>query len=94
MISITVRYHNMLRRRAGVRSETLSLPVGARLREALAQVGANHGPALQEMLFSPEGDLASHLVVFCNGKLVHGDRAQFALSDHDELMLFPATSGG
>ena len=93
-ISISVRYHNMLRRRAGIRSETVSLASGARLRDALEELAARHEPQLWEMLFSPEGSIESHLVVFCNGRLVHGDRAGFNLEDGHELMLFPATSGG
>lgn len=94
MISVDVRYHNILRRHTGVRTDSLSLRAGTRLGEALERVGERHGPHLRDMLFSPEGDIASHLVVFCNGRLVHGDRAGFQLSDGDQLMLFPATSGG
>jgi molybdopterin converting factor small subunit len=89
-----VRYHNILRRHAGVQSETLALPAGARLREALEQMANSHGSHLRDVLFSPEGDIASHLVVFCNGNLVHGDRGEFALAEGDQLMLFPAISGG
>jgi molybdopterin converting factor small subunit len=94
MISVRVQYHNLLRHRAGVRSETLTLPAGAKLGDALEELAAKHGRHFREMLFSPEGDLASHLVVFSNGKLVHGDRAGFNLEDGHELLLFPATSGG
>ncbi|HSR34050.1 MAG TPA: MoaD/ThiS family protein [Anaerolineae bacterium] len=93
-ISVGVRYHNILRRQAGVLSETVSLAPGTTLHQALEELATRHGPQLREMLFSPEGDIASHLVVFCNGKLVHGDRAGFGLQDGHELMLFPATSGG
>ena len=94
MISIEVQYHNMLRRHAGVHSDTLALPDGARLGQALEQIGARHGAPLRDMLFSPEGEIVSHLVIFCQGKLVHRDRAGFQLSDGDQLMLFPAISGG
>ena len=94
MIAIQVQYHNMLRRHAGIRRETLTLPAGSTLGQALAQIGDHHGPSLREMLFSAEGEIASHLVVFCQGKLVHGDRAAHRLSDGDELLLFPVISGG
>ena len=93
-ISVSVRYHNILRRQAGVLSETVSLAPCTTLRQALEEVATRHGPQLRDMLFSPEGDIASHLVVFCDGRLVHEDRAGFRLEDGYELMLFPATSGG
>ena len=46
------------------------------------------------MLFSADGAISPHLVIFCNQRLV--DRGQFnhALAEGDELMLFPAISGG
>ena len=94
MISVSVRYHNMLKRRAGTRGETLELPDGSQIHDALQEMSARHGPQLHEMLFTPDGEVAPHLVVFCNSKLVPRDRAEFALADGDELMLFPATSGG
>jgi hypothetical protein len=93
-VSVKVRYHNMLRRLTRIRSETVPLAPDTGLREVLEELSARHGPQMREMLFSPEGDIASHLVVFCNGKLVHGDRAGYRLEDGYELMLFPATSGG
>ena len=94
MISVSVRYHNMLKRRAGRRDETLTLQDGALLGDALQEMAEHHGPQLREMLFAADGEVAPHLVVFCNSKLVSRDRAEFALADGDELMLFPATSGG
>jgi molybdopterin converting factor small subunit len=94
MISVSVRYHNMLKRRAGIRGETLSLPDGSQIGDALWEMAERHGPKLREMLFTHDGEVAPHLVVFCNSKLVPRNRAEFALADGDELMLFPATSGG
>ena len=93
-ISVSVRYHNMLRRLTRVPSETVSLARGSGLQEVLEALSTRHGPQMREMLFSPEGDIASHVVVFCNGKLIHGDRAGYKIEDGYELMLFPATSGG
>lgn len=94
MISVNVRYHNILRRHVGVRADSLCLPDNTRLGQALELVVERHGPHLRDLLLSAEGGIASHLVVFCNGRLIHGDREGFQLSDGDQLMLFPATSGG
>jgi molybdopterin converting factor small subunit len=46
------------------------------------------------MLLSPSGELASHLVVFVNGKPVYPSREPVSLADGDEIKLFPAISGG
>jgi MoaD family protein len=94
MISISVRYYNMLRRRTGVEREEIELPAGTALRAALDLLVARHGPRLGEMIFTPEGTVASHLVVFHDRKLVPHDQLDRTLADGDELMLFPAISGG
>lgn len=94
MITVSVHYHNMLRRGAGVAQETLSLADPISLREALVHLADAHGKRLREMLFSPQGETVSHLVVFRNRKLVPYDQHDTLLSDGDDLMLFPAISGG
>ncbi len=94
LITIGVRYHNMLRHRAGVAWETIELPADIELQRALEHLAARHGPALGEMLFAPDGGISSHLVVFVNQELVPPAQRTITLSDGDELMLFPAISGG
>ncbi|MBL7183655.1 MAG: MoaD/ThiS family protein [Anaerolineae bacterium] len=94
MITVTVRYHNLLRRMTGVKEETISLPVGASLRDALEHLAQRHGPALQEMLFEPDGGISVHLVIFRNRQLVRPDQHDAPLTDGEELMLFPAIAGG
>ncbi len=94
MITITVRYHNLLRRMTGVKEETITLPVGASLRDALEHLAQRHGPALQEMLFEPDGGISLHLVVFRDQQLVLPDQHDTPLTDGEELMLFPAIAGG
>ena len=94
MITVSVRYYNMLRHRTGVERETIALPSGTVLRAALECLADRHGPHLREMLFAPEGSVVSHLVIFRNRKLVLQDQHHLSLADGDELMLFPAISGG
>jgi molybdopterin converting factor small subunit len=94
MISVSVRYHNMLRRRAGVEQETIVLPEGTLLHRALEHLADRHGKRLREALFSPDGSVVSHLVIFRNRKLVPQDGHHLLLADGDELMLFPAIAGG
>lgn len=93
-IAVQVRYHNMLRHRTGVAQETVTLPAGSVLCAALEHVAARRGPRLREMLFAPQGSISTHLVVLHNQQLVRPDAAQPTLADGDELLLFPAISGG
>lgn len=93
MITVGVRYHNMLRHAAGVRDETVALPA-ASLLTALKYLVDRHGPRLGTMLFSPEGGISPHLVIFRNGQLATHDQYHIPLADGDELMLFPVVSGG
>lgn len=93
-IAVSVRYHNMLRRRVGIEQETVTMVEGTLLRAVLEALADRHGPRLRDMLFSSEGSIVSHLVIFRNRKLVPQDQYQLVLRDGDELMLFPAIAGG
>ena len=94
MITISVRYHNLLRRGAGLEKETFTLPEGASLRDAVLYLAQLHGTPLREMLLESEGGISLHLVIFRDGQLVRPDQHDASLSDGQELMLFPAISGG
>ncbi|HSJ52758.1 MAG TPA: MoaD/ThiS family protein [Anaerolineae bacterium] len=93
-ISVSVRFHNMLRHHTGVEQETIVLPEGTLLHVALEDLARHHGPGLQRMLFAPEGVISPHLVIFRNQQLLPRDRGDVTLVDGDELLLFPAISGG
>ena len=93
-ITVSVRYYNIFRLRLGIERETIALAEGTSLRAALERVAERHGSVLREMLFAPDGSVASHLVVFRNRKLVPQDGLHLPLADGDELMLFPAVAGG
>ena len=94
MITVTVRYYNMLRRHSGLAYERLELPEGTEVSTVIHRLANRHGPAFAGMLLAPSGGLASHLVVFVNQQHVFPDRAPHFLVDGDELKLFPAISGG
>jgi molybdopterin converting factor small subunit len=94
MINVSIHYHNMLRRQTEVEQETIQLPDETSLYGALEKVAKHYAPPLREMLFAPDGAVASHLVVFRNGQLVREDARTVQLGDGDQLMLFPAISGG
>jgi MoaD family protein len=94
MITVTVHYYNMLRRLTGLPREQVELPEGVDVAAALRSLVARYGPAFAELLFSPSGELASHLVVFVNGQLAAPGAASPYLADGDEVKLLPAISGG
>ena len=93
-ITLKVRYNNILRSAAGIAEETIGVPAGASLLDVLQQLGDRHGSRLQAMFFEADGSVVTHLVVFRNQKLLLKDQYQLSLADGDELMLFPAVSGG
>jgi len=94
VIEITVHYHNILRARAGVASEMVTLSEGATLLDLLNGVAEARGAALREVVFAADGAVSSHLVAFRNKHLLPVHRRDAQLSDGDEVMLFPAIAGG
>jgi molybdopterin converting factor small subunit len=77
-----------------VANERIDLPDGTELASAVRLLVERHGPGFAEMLLSPSGELASHLVIFLNEELVFPGGPVPPLADGDELKLFPAISGG
>jgi molybdopterin converting factor small subunit len=93
-ITITVRYHNILRHHTGLDRESLDLPEDTQIITALRRLTSQYGPGLREMLLSTDGGLSPHLAIFVNQQLVFPDRQTVTLADGDELSLFPTISGG
>ena len=93
-ITVTVHYYNMLRLHAGLASERLELPAGTEVVDAIRVLADRHGTVFAEMLLSPSGGLASHLVVFVNQQLAFPGGPVPPLAAGDEVKLFPAISGG
>jgi MoaD family protein len=93
-LAVTVQYYNIFRRAAGFDQQEVHLPGGASVRHALDRLAATAAPTLRELLFTPEGEIVSHVVIFRNGKLVPHDQLHTELADGDQLKLFPAVSGG
>ena len=93
-ISVSVRFHNMLRHHTGIEQEAIVLPEGALLLTALEDLARRHGPGLGRMLFASEGVISTHLVIFRNQQLLPRAEGDVTLVDGDELLLFPAISGG
>ena len=93
-ITVKVRYNNILRSAAGLAEEMVRIPTGASLLDLLRKLGDHHGSRLLTLLFDAKGCVVTHLVIFRNQKLVPQDQYELQLAEGDELMLFPAVSGG
>lgn len=94
MICVSVRYHSILRHRAGVEQQTVTLPEGTSLLALLVHLVEHNSPGLRELLLTPEGAVTPGLVIFRNGQLVRQDQRSLTMADGDELKLFPMISGG
>ncbi|HUT21272.1 MAG TPA: MoaD/ThiS family protein [Anaerolineae bacterium] len=94
MIRVTVRYHNLLRRTTRIAEERIELPESTSVRNALRHLAQRHRSPLREMLFDREGSPSLYLVIFRNRQLLRPEQHDDLLSDDDDLMLFPAVSGG
>jgi molybdopterin converting factor small subunit len=93
-LTLTVRYKNILRSAALSAEEKVRIPAGATLLNFLQQLGQNHGSRLLSLVLYANGRVVTHLVIFRNQRPVPQGQCQLQLADGDELMLFPAVSGG
>ena len=84
-----------LRQLAGHKTVHFDLPVGATVRELLAQVIERY-PAMRSELYGDDGELFGHVHVFINGRdAPHLDKAlETPLTTEDTVDLFPAVGGG
>jgi molybdopterin converting factor small subunit len=94
MITIQIKYHNVLRKMAALAEDAVEVPAGATSRAVLEHLAQERGAPLRDALLAPDGAIASHLVVFRNRKLMRPEQHDDPLADGDELMLFPAIAGG
>ncbi|MBI3961336.1 MAG: MoaD/ThiS family protein [Deinococcus sp.] len=89
-MKLTLQLFNILASAAGSKQQVLEVADGSSTRVVLHQLARQH-PQLTPYLLA-NGHISEHLRIFRNGQLVLAlDRA---LSDGDQLLLFPAISGG
>ncbi len=93
VLTVRVRYFNVLADYAGAKRAEVKVPAGTTVRAFLQHL-AEINPAAFRRALVHEGSLRSHLRVFRNEKLVAGEAFDLPLTDGDELMLFPAIAGG
>jgi len=92
-ITVRVQYYNIIRYAVGWAEENVSVPAGTVVREMLARLCDRH-PQLPAIILAADGTLAPHLVVFVNSKLQSSPDLEQPLQSGDQVLLFPAISGG
>ncbi len=93
MITINIRYFNLLATYAGARQESLDLAEGTTINGLVAVLAGRHPGAFSEMVL-PKGQPSPHLRIFRNETPVNPENMESALADGDTLLLFPAVAGG
>ena len=93
MITICVRYFNILSAFTSCKEETVSFPVVPSLLELLQFLAAKYPGGFTQVALL-EGKLAPHLRIFVNNKPLGWQDGDFLVNDGDEVMLFPAVAGG
>ncbi len=90
---VHVRYFNVLADYAGMRSADVLVPDGMTVRSFLAHLVDINTERFRRAMAN--GDvLNSYLRVFRNQQMVAREALDVALSDGDEIWLFPAVAGG
>lgn len=93
MINLKIQFFNILAAYTGRKNLDFSVPEGTALTDAIVLMAARFSPVFQEIVI-PQGVPSRHLRIFLNGKPVGKTEFKTPLRDGDEIMLFPAVSGG
>lgn len=93
MISVHIRYFNILAGYTGRNQETLCLPEGMTGRQLVHHLAATYGDPFRGAVLKDE-ELSEHLRIFRNEQSLHGEDLSAPLEDEDHIMLFPAVAGG
>jgi hypothetical protein len=74
---------------------SVTLPAGESIREITRRLAAERGGAWKRIFDEETQEVAAHILVIVNGRIVNPhDRAAALLREDDELMLLPMFDGG
>ena len=93
MITVSIRYFNLLAAFAGVKQESRSVPEGTTIGELIELLAAQRPGAFGETLLH-NGRPSPHLRVFRNETPLNPQDMTAPLAEGDALILFPAVAGG
>jgi molybdopterin converting factor small subunit len=86
-------YETLLKRAAGVRSDSVELDAGAEVRDVIRLCAERHGDPLRSLLMDGRGVIRPSLLIFVHG-LQLGPEDTGPLSDGDVVTLMSPISGG
>lgn len=92
-MEIEVHYATQVKRAAGIRSETVSVPDGCTVHALVRQVAEQHGEALQELLLNAAGAVQPGLLLFLGDTQVAAGEDP-PLTDGATLTIMSPISGG
>ena len=94
MITVHVRYFNILAALAETKQTSIEVPRGMTLRQLIDHLAAINSDKFRTFLFDGD-ELHSYLRIFHNERLIKPTLlADITIEDGDEIMLFPAVAGG
>jgi len=97
-LRIQVQYYGLLKRTAGCAGETIELPEGSVLADLVNALVSRHGPPMEKLLLTDEGQLRAEAAVFVNGRnaLTLGGLATPVQQEGKAVIvvLAPALAGG
>ena len=88
-MKIILKYYAQIRHEAGLESETVEVPQGTTVIEAIKAAG--HGTGFFNILFNEQGNLRPIIMIVLNGLPCEPDSV---LQDGAEIQLFSPVSGG
>jgi len=92
-MEIEVHYATQVKRAAGVRSETVSVPDGCTVHALVRQISEQHGEGLRKLLLNATGDVQPGLLLFLDDAQV-APGADPLIVDGATLTIMSPISGG
>ena len=92
-MQVTIRYETLLKRAAGVASQTLELDETDDVREVVSELAAHANDKVKSMLVDGSGSVQPSLLIFVNDRQVSATES-VSLADGDEVTLMSPISGG
>lgn len=92
-MEIEVHYATQVKRVAGIRSETVTVPDGCGVHALVRQVAEQHGEGLQKLLLNEAGDVQPGLLLFLGDAQVAAGEDP-PLADGAALTIMSPISGG
>lgn len=92
-MQLTIRYETLLKRAAGVASQTFEFDEASGVGAVVVQLASQTNDKIKSMLVDASGSVQPSLLIFVNDRQVTASEA-VSLSEGDEITLMSPISGG